>query len=102
MAELCQPRGNVASGNRLCSSLPFVDAEVLHAVRSEYAQTAVDVISRRMRLAFLNVEASLNALPQVIDIMAKELEWDDGRQKLEWKRALTYLGTMVSSTARDG
>lgn len=55
--------------------------QVYQAVR-EYACTAVDVLARRTRLAFLNVNAAQQALPMVIDIMAKELAWSKDRRKV--------------------
>jgi glycerol-3-phosphate dehydrogenase len=74
-----------ARGKKISPLYPFIDGEVRYAVRHEYAQTAVDVIARRMRLAFLNAQAALEGLPKVIDIMAVELNWDKKRQDLEWK-----------------
>lgn len=73
-----------ARGERISQLYPFVDGEVRYAVRHEYAQTAVDVLARRTRLAFLNAQAALEALPKVVDIMADELKWDRKRQELEW------------------
>jgi glycerol-3-phosphate dehydrogenase len=81
-------------GNRISGLYPFVDGEVRYCVRHEYAQTAVDVIARRMRLAFLNAQAALEALPKVIDIMGEELKWDAKRKETEWKNSITYLGSM--------
>jgi glycerol-3-phosphate dehydrogenase len=81
-------------GKRISQLYPFVDGEVRYAVRHEYAQTATDVIARRMRLAFLNAQAALEALPTVIDLMAEELKWDRSRQEREWKSAVEYLGSM--------
>jgi len=49
---------------------------------TEYACTAVDVIARRMRLAFLNVQAAEEALPEVIDIMAEELKWSKAEKQV--------------------
>jgi glycerol-3-phosphate dehydrogenase len=72
-------------GEKISSLYPFIDGEVRYAVRHEYAQTAVDVLARRTRLAFLNAQAALEALPKVIDIMAGELKWDNKRKDLEWK-----------------
>jgi glycerol-3-phosphate dehydrogenase len=83
-----------ARGVRISSLYPFIDGEVRYAVRHEYAQTAIDVIARRTRLAFLNAQAALEALPIVIDLMAKELNWDKKREDLEWKEAVTFLGSM--------
>jgi glycerol-3-phosphate dehydrogenase len=72
-------------GERISPLYPFVDGEVRYAVRHEYAQTAVDVLARRTRLAFLNAQAALEALPKVIDIMGAELGWDSKRKDREWK-----------------
>ena len=74
-----------ARGERISQLYPFVDGEIRYAVRHEYAQTPVDVLARRTRLAFLNAQAALEALPKIIDIMAEELSWDRRRQELEWK-----------------
>lgn len=40
--------------------------------------TAIDMIARRLRVAFLNVQAAQEALPMIIDIMAEELNWSEG------------------------
>lgn len=81
-------------GCRISALYPFVDGEVRYAVRHEYAQTAVDVIARRTRLAFLNAEAALEALPNVIDLMGEELGWNGHRRQLEWKESVSYLASM--------
>jgi glycerol-3-phosphate dehydrogenase len=72
-------------GEKISPLYPFIDGEVRYAVRHEYAQTAVDVLARRTRLAFLNAQAALEALPKVIDIMAGELKWDSKRKEVEWR-----------------
>ncbi|KAF2127295.1 DAO-domain-containing protein [Dothidotthia symphoricarpi CBS 119687] len=81
-------------GNRISQLYPFIDGEVRYCVRHEYAQTATDVIARRMRLAFLNAQAALEALPKVIDIMSEELKWDAKRKEVEWKNSVHFLGSM--------
>lgn len=48
----------------------------------EYAQTAVDVIARRMRLAFLNTHACEEALPRIVEIMGNELNWDSKEKQV--------------------
>jgi glycerol-3-phosphate dehydrogenase len=83
-----------ARGRRISDLYPFIDGEVRHAVRHEYAQTAVDVLGRRTRLSFLNAQAALEALPIVIDLMAEELRWDAARKEVEWKRTTQYLASM--------
>lgn len=81
-------------GKKVSSLYPFVDGEVRYCVRHEYAQTATDVVARRMRLAFLNAQAALEALPTIIDIMGEELHWSSTRKESEWKNSVAYLGSM--------
>ncbi|KAL8719622.1 MAG: hypothetical protein Q9225_003396 [Loekoesia sp. 1 TL-2023] len=81
-------------GLKISALYPFIDGEIRYAVRHEYAQTAVDVLARRTRLAFLNAQAALEALPTVIDLMSEELHWDWKRQEKEWKDTVQFLASM--------
>jgi glycerol-3-phosphate dehydrogenase len=71
--------------------------------------TATDVISRRLRLSFLNAQAALDSLPRVIDIMAEELNWNAARRRQEMMHTTRFLqsmglppgGTDVLTTARS-
>jgi glycerol-3-phosphate dehydrogenase len=96
VAALCSPTEQrfPVRGKRVSGLYPYVDGEVRYCVRHEYAQTATDVIARRMRLAFLNAQAALESLPMVIDIMAEELKWDAKRKDAEFKNSVQYLGSM--------
>lgn len=53
--------------------------------------TAIDMIARRLRLAFLNVQAAQEALPDIINIMADELGWNDGKHFLNFFVILSLL-----------
>lgn len=79
-------------GKRLHPEFPYIDAEVRYGVR-EYACSAIDMIARRMRLAFLNAQAASEALPQVVDIMAEELKWSKEEKERQLKAAIEYLNT---------
>ncbi|ROW04110.1 hypothetical protein VSDG_00709 [Cytospora chrysosperma] len=96
VASLCEQTDQrfPARGHRISQLYPYVDGEVRYAVHHEYAQTAVDVLARRTRLAFLNAQAALESLPKVIDIMASELNWDTKRKDLEWKETVAFLESM--------
>lgn len=96
VAEMASPQTTSTStvGARLSPKYPFIDSEVTYAIRNEYAQTAADVLARRTRLSFLDVNAALNALPRVIDIMGQELSWDQTRRDLEWKETVSFLESM--------
>ncbi|KAF4215654.1 hypothetical protein CNMCM8980_008074 [Aspergillus fumigatiaffinis] len=89
-------------GRRISALYPFIDGEVRYAVRHEYAQTAVDVIARRTRLAFLNAEAALEALPGIIDLMGAELNWDGKRKEVEWNDSVSFLSSMGLPTSLLG
>jgi glycerol-3-phosphate dehydrogenase len=90
VAELAQQ----GFGKRLAHNQPYIEAEVVYAARYEYACTAVDLIARRLRLAFLDSAAAHQALPRTVSIMAQELGWDAERQKQETEQALAFLNTM--------
>lgn len=96
VAALSSPTENrfPVRGKRISALYPFIDGEIRYAVRHEYAQTAVDVIARRTRLAFLNAEAALESLPHVIDVMSEELKWDSSRKENEYRESVTFLASM--------
>ncbi|XP_062389385.1 glycerol-3-phosphate dehydrogenase, mitochondrial-like [Sardina pilchardus] len=77
-------------GKRLVSEFPYIESEVQYAIK-EYACTAIDVIARRTRLGFLNVQAADEALPRIVDIMAKELDWSERRKTDELASAKRFL-----------
>ncbi|KAJ2694332.1 mitochondrial glycerol-3-phosphate dehydrogenase [Coemansia sp. RSA 1285] len=81
-------------GERIHPLYPFIDAEVRYAVQYEYALSVVDVVGRRLRLAFLDAQAARESLPKIVDIMAGELGWDESRKRAERRKGLEYLTTM--------
>ncbi|XP_061899540.1 glycerol-3-phosphate dehydrogenase, mitochondrial [Entelurus aequoreus] len=89
MAQVTGQRWPIV-GKRLVSEFPYIEAEVLYAIR-EYACTAIDVIARRTRLGFLNVQAADEALPRIVQIMAKELGWCQERKTAELEAAKKFL-----------
>ncbi|XP_064183426.1 glycerol-3-phosphate dehydrogenase, mitochondrial isoform X1 [Anguilla rostrata] len=77
-------------GKRLVSEFPYIESEVLYAIK-EYACTATDVIARRTRLGFLNVQAADEALPRIVELMGKELGWSEQKKKEELATAKQFL-----------
>ncbi len=65
---------------------PYIEAEVIYTTRHEMAQTAIDVLARRLRLFFLDQTAAKKALPRVCQLMAQELDWDEAHTQQEEKR----------------
>lgn len=96
VAAIAEPTGRSwpVHGVRLSPNYPYLEAEVKYACRKEYAETAIDVISRRTRLSFLNATAALDALPRVIEIMSAEHGWNSKRANKEFNDALQFLQAM--------
>lgn len=55
--------------NRLAEGYPFIEAEVIYAMRNEYACTEMDILARRTRLYTLDQKAAEKALPRVRELM---------------------------------
>jgi glycerol-3-phosphate dehydrogenase len=79
---------------RLSPQFPTLEGEIRYAARNEYAQTASDFLGRRTRIAFLDWQVALEALPRVIDVMSEELGWSSVREAQEWRETVQYLVSM--------
>ena len=65
-----------ALGAQLDPALPYVEAQVIWAVRKEMARTLADVLSRRLRALTLNARAAIAMAPRVAELMRAELSRD--------------------------
>ncbi|CAJ0574349.1 unnamed protein product, partial [Mesorhabditis spiculigera] len=101
VARMCKMTGKrwPIVGNKLHDEFPYLDAEVRYAVR-EYAATAVDVIARRLRIAFLNTYAAHEVLPEVVRIMAEELGWNSSEQRRQLEIAREFIDREMGQEAR--
>ena len=63
-----------------------VGAQVVHAVRREYARRLDDVVFRRLSLVHETPDAGLAGLDRVARLMARELGWDEERRRQEVER----------------
>lgn len=103
MASLTGKRWPII-GNKIHPEFPYIDAEIRYGIR-EYACNAVDMIARRLRLAFLNAQAAQEALPVIIDIMGEELKWTKEQKQAEMKKACEFLahemGQHVNKSSKD-
>jgi glycerol-3-phosphate dehydrogenase len=66
---------------KLVSKYPYIRAEVVYTVRNEMAVTPRDFLARRIRLEITDWQATLDCLPVVADLMARELGWDEAEKK---------------------
>lgn len=78
-------------GAAATTGYPYLEAEVLYAMKHEYAVTPADILARRTRLAFLNSTAARLTLPRVVEIMGNHFGWSEARRAAEYKRAEEML-----------
>ena len=78
-------------GERIVAGAPIIGAEVFYCAKNEYAERAIDFLTRRTRMAFLNIEQARAAVPRVVSIMAKAKGWDATREEQEAAEAHRYL-----------
>ena len=79
-------------GGRLLEGYPYLEAEVVYGATFEGARHATDLLARRLRLGFLDAEATRQAVPRVVDLLAKTLDWSGERCDAERQEALRYFG----------
>ena len=78
----------LALGDRpLLPGLPYLEGEVVYAVRRELARKPLDVLARRMGLAFLDQAKAREALPKVVELMGGLLGWDERERAFRLKEA---------------
>ena len=81
---------------RLLPAHPAIEAEVIHAVRRELAQTVEDVMVRRFHTYYEHLEHGVPAAHRVAELMGEELGWDALRIEVEAERYRSF----VEATAR--
>ncbi|EDW71967.1 uncharacterized protein Dwil_GK10696 [Drosophila willistoni] len=81
-------------GKRLHTEFPYIEAEVNQGIR-EHACTLTDMIARRLRVAFLNVQVAEEILPKVAEIMAAELKWSPRQRNQQIQDARRFLYTQM-------
>jgi len=76
---------------RLLPAHPAIEAEVIHAVRRELAQTVEDVMIRRFHAYYEHIEHGAPAAHRVAELMGEELGWDALRVKAEAERYRAFV-----------
>jgi glycerol-3-phosphate dehydrogenase len=77
---------------RLLPAHPAIEAEVVHAVRRELAQTVEDVLVRRFHAYYEHIEHGAPAAHRVAELMGEELGWDAPRIEAEAERYRSFVG----------
>jgi glycerol-3-phosphate dehydrogenase len=80
---------------RLMPTHPAIEAEVIHAVRRELAQTVEDVMVRRFHAYYEHIEHGVPAARRVAELMGEELGWDPTRVEAEAERYRAFVRATV-------
>ncbi|HEX9069441.1 MAG TPA: glycerol-3-phosphate dehydrogenase/oxidase [Ktedonobacterales bacterium] len=83
--------GDATLGRRLVPDLPYIAAEVIHAMRAEGALTLIDVLARRLHLALEDTAHGLDALATVSALVAGELGWSEGDRAAHEQRYAAWV-----------
>jgi glycerol-3-phosphate dehydrogenase len=75
----------------------FFEEEVIHAIKSEFALSILDVIARRIRVMFTDLELASKFILPVSSIMSKELKWNANKKSKEEKEAFELIQSLKSS-----
>lgn len=76
---------------KISPGYPYLEAEVTYCARYEWARRADDILARRTRLAFLNKDAAVAAIPKVVKLLGDELKWNEAQRAQEEITCFEYL-----------
>ena len=66
--------------HKLHPKFPYLLAEVVWSARNEMAETVEDILSRRLRILFIDANAAKEMAPKVASLLAKEF-----KQQISWE-----------------
>jgi len=66
---------------RIHPKFPNILAEIVWSARNEMAETIEDILSRRMRILFIDAKAAKEMAPKVAELLAKEF-----KQQISWEK----------------
>jgi glycerol-3-phosphate dehydrogenase len=92
-------RNHPELAGRLQPDHPAVGAEVVHAVRKEFAQTVADVLVRRLHLFFECRDQGAVAAAGTAAIMARELRWNPAEEQRQVAAYRVLTGRNLPPTA---
>jgi glycerol-3-phosphate dehydrogenase len=84
-------------GERLHQRLPYIQAEIVWAVREELCMTVEDALSRRTRSLLLDAMAAIECAPLVASLLAAEL----GRDEAWEQQQITYFRELAGNYLPD-
>ncbi|MCZ4222965.1 glycerol-3-phosphate dehydrogenase/oxidase [Pedobacter rhodius] len=81
--------------SKLHPRFPYNKAEVVWAIKNEMAETVEDILSRRLRVLFIDAQAAMEMSKTVASILAKALQanedWEDNQVEIFNNLASGYI-----------
>jgi glycerol-3-phosphate dehydrogenase len=74
---------NPEYGNKIHTDYNYQLAEIIYAIQHQMATNVEDVLSRRIRLLYLDARVAMQVAPTVAKVMAKELNQDENWIQLQ-------------------
>lgn len=76
---------------KIHKKIPIIKAEIIYQIRYEMAMKPNDIIFRRTRIGTLDHQAMFETLPEIMDIFANELNWDEEKKEKEKSNTLEEM-----------
>jgi glycerol-3-phosphate dehydrogenase len=61
----------------------YFEEEVVHFIKNEFALSIVDVLARRFRVQFIDLELSKKLIEPIAEVLSRELKWTSANKKSE-------------------
>ena len=75
----------------------FFEEEVIHSIKNEFALSILDIIARRLRVLFTDLELAVSFVEPVGKLMTKQLKWNANKKTLEEKEAFDLIQSLQKS-----
>lgn len=84
------------SPKELKKGTEYYEEEVYHFIKEEFALSITDIIARRLRIQFLDLELARSLLEPIGNILAKEFKWTSQKKAEEFHEAEKLISSLVS------
>ncbi|EMF98867.1 hypothetical protein LEP1GSC123_3212 [Leptospira borgpetersenii str. 200701203] len=81
----------------LGKGIPYFEEEVLFAAKEEFALGVTDVLARRFRVLFVDLDLAKKMIEPVAGILSKQLKWNNKTKKAEESATLELIESLKNS-----
>lgn len=77
--------------------VPYFEEEVIFAVKEEFALGVTDVLARRLRILFVNLDLAEKMVRPIANILSKQLKWKEKTKQKEEATAIELIESLKKS-----